>query len=144
MISLIKFIFMISVSFSFYLAIPSSCCYDNVIFCCTFFFFITRFRFCVGIDMLYSFTCSWMFDAVLFDALFVGPLFNWANWWGCHPEPANLQREEICWYQQGRSRTGWALAISVSIIQFIDSNSKAFSWHGSSLLGALVSISLTM
>jgi len=76
MISLIKFIFMISVSFSFYLAIPSSCCYDNVIFCCTFFFFITRFRFCVGIDMLYSFTCSWMFDAVLFDALFVGPLFN--------------------------------------------------------------------
>jgi hypothetical protein len=69
-----------------------------------------------------------MFDVVLFDALFVGPLFNWANWWGCHPEPANLQREEICWYQQGRSRTGLALAISVSIIQFIEAIQKLF--HG--------------
>jgi hypothetical protein len=38
---------------------------------------------------------------------FLGTLPNWANWWGCHSELTDLQREEVCWYKQRGPRIGW-------------------------------------
>lgn len=41
----------------------------------------------------------------------LGSLFDWAYRWSCHPEPADLQGKEICWYQQGRFRA-WLVIFS--------------------------------
>jgi len=62
-------------------------------------------------------TCSFFFSyfgsgyCLLF---LLGSLPYWANRWGCHSELADLQREEICGYQQRGSGIGWENAYACS------------------------------
>lgn len=51
---------------------------------------------CFSFSSFYS-----LYLCVSIIIIIIGSLFGWTYWWGCHSEPTDLQRKEICWYQQG-------------------------------------------
>lgn len=62
---------------------------------CSFLFFIFNWNYSYSRWIYITFPFFWMPDVVSF---FLGSISNWAYWWSCHPEPADLQRKEICWH----------------------------------------------